>query len=197
MTSTDQFRTGATTPRLRALVSAIREGVAEANSPARRALLAGRQLQRYICEPGLLTPHQCMGDRTGYRQHVLHVEPSGTFSLVALVWLPGQGTAVHDHVCWCVAGVHAGREVEQRYRLSSAPRGAQLLPVEHRVNAVGGVTAFAPPGDIHQVRNPGPGKAISLHVYGTDIDQQGSSIRRIYTGYEDAPGPSTPPAGPS
>ena len=39
---------------------------------------------------------------------------------------------------------------------------------------------FAPPGDIHRVRNCGDGVAISLHVYGADITRLGSSVRRIY-----------------
>jgi predicted metal-dependent enzyme (double-stranded beta helix superfamily) len=43
------------------------------------------------------------------------------------------------------------------------------------------VSGFAPPGDIHRVRNSGDSVAISMHVYGTDISRLGSSIRREYT----------------
>jgi 3-mercaptopropionate dioxygenase len=42
------------------------------------------------------------------------------------------------------------------------------------------VSGFAPPGDIHRVRNHGRDVAISLHVYGADIARLGSSVRRIY-----------------
>jgi predicted metal-dependent enzyme (double-stranded beta helix superfamily) len=42
------------------------------------------------------------------------------------------------------------------------------------------VSGFAPPGDIHRVRNIGDDTAISLHVYGADITRLGSSIRRTY-----------------
>jgi predicted metal-dependent enzyme (double-stranded beta helix superfamily) len=132
--------------------------------------------------PGLLTAEQQAGDPRGYRQHLLHASPDGPFSVVALVWLPGQHTAVHDHVCWCVAGVHEGQETERTYRLD---RTDQLVPDGSVVNPTGALSALAPPGDIHRVGNTGPAKAISLHVYGADLSRLGSSIRRVYP---DAPG---------
>jgi 3-mercaptopropionate dioxygenase len=49
------------------------------------------------------------------------------------------------------------------------------------VNAPGSVSGFAPPGDIHRVRNTGDDVAISMHVYGADISRLGNSIRREYT----------------
>lgn len=47
-------------------------------------------------------------------------------------------------------------------------------------NATGSVSGFAPPGDIHRVRNSGDRTAISLHIYGTDLTRIGSSVRRYY-----------------
>ncbi len=52
--------------------------------------------------------------------------------------------------------------------------------VARNANPAGTVSGFAPPGDIHQVRNIGATTAVSLHVYGTDITRVGSSVRRIY-----------------
>ena len=42
------------------------------------------------------------------------------------------------------------------------------------------MSGFAPPGDIHRVRNAGDGTAISIHVYGTDVSRIGMSARRYY-----------------
>jgi hypothetical protein len=42
------------------------------------------------------------------------------------------------------------------------------------------VSGFAPPGDIHRVRNTADEPAISIHVYGTDVTRVGSSARRYY-----------------
>ena len=47
-------------------------------------------------------------------------------------------------------------------------------------NHVGDVSGFAPPGDIHRVRNTADETAISIHVYGTDVTRVGSSARRYY-----------------
>ena len=45
-------------------------------------------------------------------------------------------------------------------------------------NHVGDVNGFAPPGDVHRVRNSADETAISIHVYGTDVSRVGSSVRR-------------------
>jgi predicted metal-dependent enzyme (double-stranded beta helix superfamily) len=95
-----------------------------------------------------------------------------------MVWLPGQETSVHDHLTWCVTAVLQGTEYEEVFAPASG--GAPLAVVARRENPVGAVSAFAPPGDIHRVRNEGAGVAVSMHVYGTDISRVGSSIRREY-----------------
>ena len=57
---------------------------------------------------------------------------------------------------------------------------ADLEPIGSSDNHVGDVSGFAPPGDIHRVRNVGDETAISIHVYGTDVSRVGSSVRREY-----------------
>jgi 3-mercaptopropionate dioxygenase len=47
-------------------------------------------LRWHIQRTDLLTEDQRVGDPTRYRQHVLHVADDGSFSLVALVWLPDR-----------------------------------------------------------------------------------------------------------
>jgi predicted metal-dependent enzyme (double-stranded beta helix superfamily) len=107
----------------------------------------------------------------------VHDEPGGAFSIVAMVWRPGQATPIHDHVTWCVTGVIQGAEHEERYRLR--PDG-WLEQDGTADSGTGDVTGLAPPGDIHRVRNIGNQTAISLHIYGTDVSRLGSSIRRVY-----------------
>jgi predicted metal-dependent enzyme (double-stranded beta helix superfamily) len=69
--------------------------------------------------PQILTAEQRYGDPATYRCHLLHAEPDGSFSVVALVWRPGQATPIHDHVTWCVFGVIQG----------DAPMSRQLFRV--------------------------------------------------------------------
>jgi 3-mercaptopropionate dioxygenase len=47
-------------------------------------------------------------------------------------------------------------------------------------NYPGDVSGFAPPGDIHRVRNIGDTTAISIHMYGADRSRVSSSVRRDY-----------------
>ncbi|MGK5629863.1 cysteine dioxygenase [Streptomyces sp. URMC 123] len=169
-----------TTERLDALVSRVREVVLRGLPPEPTATLVGERLRPFLGDPGLLTPEQCEGDPDRYRQHVLHAEADGSFSVVALVWLPGQRTCVHDHVSWCVTGVHVGEESERRYRLVPGEPTARLVATEDVVNPRGTVCGFAPPGDIHRVSNSGTDRAVSIHVYGADVSRLGSSIRRVY-----------------
>ena len=120
-----------------------------------------------------------------YRQHVLHVAGDGSFSIVALVWEPGQRTCIHDHVCWCVVGVYQGREVETSFDLHEDADGRFLVPSSSRVLEPGEVSVLVPPDeDIHQVACAGTGRAISIHVYGTDIAVRGTSINHRF---EDVP----------
>src|SRR6266700_2740272 len=96
-----------------------------------------------------------------------------------MVWMPGQQTMIHDHVAWCVTGVLQGREYEEVF--APADGGRALTLAARNVNPPGSVSGFAPPGDIHRVRNTGDTVAISMHVYGADISRLGNSIRREYT----------------
>ncbi|MEU9299130.1 cysteine dioxygenase family protein [Streptomyces sp. NPDC048269] len=178
MTTTTPART---TARMAALVSEIRRVVGRGLAPDLTAYLVGELLAPHLGAPGLLTPAQQEGDPERYRQHILHAESDGSFSVVALVWLPGQETCIHDHVSWCVTGVHQGEESERRYRLSPGADAARLVVTEDVVNGQGEVCGFAPPGDIHKVYNSCRTKAISLHVYGADVSRLGTSIRRVYT----------------
>jgi 3-mercaptopropionate dioxygenase len=140
-----------------------------------------RALTELLKEHRWLRLEHTQGFPNRYRQHVLHVDPEGAFSVVALVWLPGQKTPIHDHVSWCVVGVYTGEEEEIRYRLYEDGDRRFLVPEGRQETQPGQVTTLIPPEeDIHQVSNVGKGKAISIHVYGADIGKLGTSIYRTF-----------------
>jgi len=58
----------------------------------------GARLGELLAQDGWLAPEHRVPDVRAYRQHLLHVSPSRRLSVVALVWLPGQRTPIHDHV---------------------------------------------------------------------------------------------------
>lgn len=160
------------------VVRAVRAAVRRGGNGEETARLVAARLRRSLPGPEILRAVEREGDPAGYRSHLLHAEPGGSFSVVAMVWLPGQVTPVHDHVAWCVFGVLQGAEDEELFRL--ADDGRSLVRAGRVQNATGQVSGFAPPGDIHRVRNAGRGVTISLHVYGADISRLGGSIRREY-----------------
>ena len=135
-------------------------------------------LRMHLPGPEILSAPERAGSPHGYVCHVLHTEADGSFSVCALIWRPGQQTAIHDHVTWCVSGVLQGTEYEERYALRE--HETCLEEVGSNANRAGEVSGFAPPGDIHRVRNHGDDIAISLHIYGADITRLGSSVRRVY-----------------
>lgn len=167
--------------RLGELIPSIRRIVREDGNPRDVGFAVAELLQPYLAEPDLLTNAQLEADPLQYRQHILHVEPDGSFSLGALVWLPGQATPIHDHVSWCVVGVYRGSEFQTKYELRGVEASdAHLHPVAQSRSLAGTVEAFTPPGDIHEVANGGDALAVSIHVYGADLKALGCSIRRRY-----------------
>jgi 3-mercaptopropionate dioxygenase len=162
-----------TTNQLTELVAGVRDAVDVHADWSDTAQLVAAELNRHLPTPDVLTAEQRLGSPDGYRSHTLHVEPDGSFSIIGLVWRPGQVTRIHDHMTWCVFGVIQGVEHEELF-------DADLKPVGQSDNHVGDVSGFAPPGDIHRVHNTADTTAISIHIYGTDVTRIGSSVRRFY-----------------
>jgi 3-mercaptopropionate dioxygenase len=176
MTSSQAVAGTCPDPLVRAVRTEVRRGLdwqqtADCVARALRASLPGLA--------DILPPRLRPGDPAGYQSHLLYAEPDGTFSISAMVWLPGQQTMIHDHVAWCVTGVLQGREYEEIFAVTDG--GRALMLAARNVNPAGTVNGFAPPGDIHRVSNTGDTVAISMHVYGADISRLGNSIRREYT----------------
>jgi 3-mercaptopropionate dioxygenase len=159
------------------LTDAIRHAVRQGAGWDKTAALVADALRDNLPSAGglagILTQDQLRGDPAGYQTHLVHAEADGSFSIAAMVWLPGQRTSVHDHVTWCVTGVVQGAEYEEIFDSS-------LRVVARNTNPAGTVSGFAPPGDIHRVTNCGTDVAVSMHVYGADVSRLGSSIRREY-----------------
>ena len=165
-------------PGLDQLVTAIRTVTSSRADWGETAGLVAAKLRRRLPSSDVLTQEQRRGDPDSYLSYPLYIAPDGAFSVVALVWRPGQVTPVHDHVTWCVFGVIQGVEYEELFTLDED--GRCLVPAGTSLNRTGDVSGFAPPGDIHRVRNVGDRTAISIHVYGTDVSRIGSSVRRYY-----------------
>ena len=161
-------------PGLDDLVARIREQADWAGRPLDTAVSVADLLRAELPSLELLTAEERAYVGPTYARHLLHSE--ARFSVVAIVWQPGQLTEIHDHIAWCTFGVLQGTEFETLYR----DHGDHLTEIGRVANGAGDVSGFAPPGDIHKVHNTGDVTAISLHVYGADLGTNPESVRRVY-----------------
>ncbi|WP_433438045.1 cysteine dioxygenase [Nonomuraea sp. CA-141351] len=161
-------------PGLDALVSGISEIVDRRLGRGETAFAVADLLRARLPGLDILTPREREGSPDGYVSRPLHSRED--FSIVSVVWRPGQETPIHDHVSWCTFGIISGIEYETLYR----DMGDHLVEIGRAANRPGEVSGFAPPGDIHKVRNTSDEVGVSIHVYGADVAKLGSSVRRVY-----------------
>ncbi|MEV6154808.1 cysteine dioxygenase family protein [Nonomuraea sp. NPDC052129] len=163
-----------TRPGLDALVSDIGDITARRLAPRETAFAVADLLRPRLSTLDLLTAEERAGSPDTYVSQALYA--CDDFSIVSVVWRPGQYTVIHDHVSWCAFGVISGIEHETLYR----DMGDHLLEIGQAANLPGEASGFAPPGDIHKVINVSDEIGVSVHVYGADVSRLGSSVRRVY-----------------
>lgn len=168
-------------PVLATFIETMDALVARETDPRAIAEGTGVALGPLLAEPDFLEERYRVPDENGYKQYVVHVHPEGLYSIVSLVWLPGQSTPIHDHRCWCVVGVLDGREQESRYTLHQSGDEEWLVEGRGAYYTPGDVCVLVPPEeDIHRVGNADDRATISMHIYGADISTVGTSINRRF-----------------
>ena len=140
----------------------------------RLASRVGREMRRLVNGADWL-PAECREPgEDSYRRHVLYADPLGRFTVLSVVWRPGQGTPVHGHTAWGAVGVYSGTPGVANYRL--VRDGAVELACEATCSA-GDVTCVQPGIDYpHRVYNAGDDVAITIHTYGRDLLADPASI---------------------
>lgn len=157
---------------LREFILEIRGVLGSGSSEAEKVQQVKDRLVHLLERPGWL-PDVCrVGDPGTYARHLLYRDPVGGFSMVAMVWGPGQKTAVHDHAgVWCVEGVYEGLIEVTRYDLRRDHGDRVEFTRGEVIRAgAGACGALIPPVEFHQITNAGGATAISLHVYGRDLE---------------------------
>jgi predicted metal-dependent enzyme (double-stranded beta helix superfamily) len=163
------------TGALAALVRGV-EAACDAPAAMRDRLLAA--LQAAVSEPSLLPAEHRQGKADCYARHVLHSDPAGRFTVLALVWGPGQFSPPHAHHTWCSYAVLDGTLTETVYSYDEATAKASPLRVAERQP---GYHCFSRAGldQIHRLGNAGAGPAISIHVYGVDRERITTHVNRL------------------
>ena len=124
----------------------------------------------------LLTPDQCEVSSQCYTRRVIYGDPAGRFTMLALIWGPGQFSPVHAHQTWCAYAACDHPLTETEYRLD-AGRAVPVRTVERQP----GYCCFEQAGldQIHRLGNAGARPAISLHVYGVDSARITTHVNRM------------------
>jgi len=111
---------------------------------------------------------------TSYARRLVHKSAEYGYTVVAMVWGPHQGTALHDHSgSWCVEGVLKGEiEVTQYEFLRCEGERWNFCRHECLHSSVGSAGSLIPPYDYHTIANARDDKpAVTLHVYGRELEE--------------------------
>ena len=135
-------------------------------------------LKRAVSEPLLLGPEQREPKADCYARHVIYADPAGRFTILAIVWGPGQFSQPHAHHTWCAYGVYENALEETIFTWDAAASTAHPLRTEPRHP---GYSCYAGAGldQIHRLGNSGAKPAISIHVYGVERDNVSTHVNRM------------------
>jgi predicted metal-dependent enzyme (double-stranded beta helix superfamily) len=154
-------------------VGAACEGPAEAMGARIAAAL-----RTAAVAPGLLTPALRASRLDCYARHTIASDPAGRFTLLAIVWSPGQFSPPHAHDTWCAYAVAENTLTETLFDFDAARNKAVPAGVSLRTP---GYACFALAGleQIHRLGNAGDVPAISIHAYGVDGSRVGTHVNRL------------------
>lgn len=111
----------------------------------------------------------------GYARRLVYASEEHGYVVIAMVWGPSQGTALHDHNgVWCVEGVIQGEiDVTQYQPLEWTHDGRWRFEAAKTVRAgVGSSGSLIPPFEYHTIANAhDEGCAVTLHVYAQELEQ--------------------------
>lgn len=112
-------------------------------------------------------------DQKQYARHSLYRDPQDRFEILALIWEPGQRTALHDHDgTWGVEGIVRGRlRIHNYLQMETYPEENKAkLQYSGTVNLNALSTGeLLPPADCHILEPVGDDTAVTIHVYGKQL----------------------------
>jgi predicted metal-dependent enzyme (double-stranded beta helix superfamily) len=128
--------------------------------------------------PGLLTPELRAPKAGCYARHTIASDPAGRFTLLSIVWGPGQFSPPHAHDTWCAYAVVENALTETLYAFDAA--SGKAIP-GNTAQRDPGYACFAPAGleQIHRLGNAGGVGAISIHAYGVEGSRVGTHVNRL------------------
>lgn len=125
-----------------------------------------------------LPPGALEGSPDTYTRHLVYADPYERFSVMLLIWRPGQHSPVHGHRTWCAYRVLHGTLSERHYRWNPETRTATQVGA---VTRAAGDTFSVPAGlqHIHALGNDSDAVAVSLHIYGVEQDRIATGVNLL------------------
>jgi len=108
-----------------------------------------------------------------YARRLLHRDPAGRYTVLAMVWDKGQGTALHDHGgMWCVECVYRGRIRVTSWSIRGGDAERGVVQFARETDVLAGPAeagALIPPFEYHVLANADDEPAVTIHVYGGEM----------------------------
>jgi predicted metal-dependent enzyme (double-stranded beta helix superfamily) len=132
------------------------------------------ELSKLVAESDWLPESCCEPGDECYRRHVLYADPAGRFTVMSVVWRPGQGTPLHGHTAWGAVGVYQGYPTAAAYDNLNDQGPVQTGEFE----CCPGEISYVDPGvdHPHRIFNASDDVAITIHTYGRDLTEDPTSI---------------------
>ena len=157
-------------PGARHLVAALDHAVHRDRTPDIADALR-QTLCELIRDPSVKLPNCVFESACDHycRRELYRSEDLG-YSVIAMTWGPGQGTAIHDHAgMWCVEGVWHGSLEITPYELVEQDAARERYRFESRGTmnvGPGSAGSLIPPHEYHTIRNPSADSiSVTLHIY--------------------------------
>jgi predicted metal-dependent enzyme (double-stranded beta helix superfamily) len=138
--------------------------------------VSGLLSQWVIRQDWLEEKYYYVDSTVGFSSWLLHEEKDHSLAINLVAWEPGREITPHDHKTWGVVGCVVG--IEKNYQWVRIDDGSKpgYAEIERQKTAIirpaGGIITFLP-DDIHSVVNESEKIAISLHVYGKNLNYTG------------------------
>ncbi|MEM1202200.1 MAG: cysteine dioxygenase family protein [Acidobacteriota bacterium] len=113
-------------------------------------------------------------DGDAYARRLLYQSEEHGYAVVAMIWGPNQGTALHDHDgVWCVEGVLEGTIEVTRYEpLERDAERWRFRPEKTITAKVGSSGSLIPPFEYHTIANgQQDAPSVTVHIYGHELQK--------------------------
>lgn len=163
-------------PAVADFAAAVTE-IVETHDPVEVPERVRAALTPLLATEDLLDPVHRTESDDHYTRHVLYADPEHRFTVLALVWKPGQTTTVHGHAAWGAVGVYEGEPNVCCYDCGGDEGDPTPSETSDERFSPGATCAVQPGfGDAHRIYNGTDRTVITIHAYGLDLVVDPESI---------------------